>query len=197
MRIKLKDDRGASVRGSMRGVQLVIGRERELRRAVKRGLVPGYVPVHRAWLRGIGLYFLTSLGITIAWGVVWLWLMPRAIGRAPLLGEHSMISMFAQWFPAQSGRQVSALALVAIMAYLYGALLGGIVGFWPMYRRYVIPHAIRRTLLSRLCPACEFSLRDLQSHADGCTVCPECGAAWRIPEGAMAPEPLVPTPPQS
>jgi len=32
-----------------------------------------------------------------------------------------------------------------------------------------------------ICPACGHSLRGLAPEADGCVVCPECGAAWRLP----------------
>jgi hypothetical protein len=31
-----------------------------------------------------------------------------------------------------------------------------------------------------LCYACGYDLADLHPEADGCTVCPECGAAWRL-----------------
>ncbi len=31
------------------------------------------------------------------------------------------------------------------------------------------------------CRACTFSLAGLAAEPDGCTVCPECGAAWRLP----------------
>jgi len=30
------------------------------------------------------------------------------------------------------------------------------------------------------CLVCAYPLADLESEPDGCTVCPECGAAWRI-----------------
>lgn len=32
-----------------------------------------------------------------------------------------------------------------------------------------------------LCPSCVHSLKGLLPSGDGCTVCPECGAAWRLP----------------
>jgi len=40
----------------------------------------------------------------------------------------------------------------------------------------------RRTvaLRERLCPACWYSLEDAEPLPDGHTVCPECGAAWRL-----------------
>ncbi len=36
----------------------------------------------------------------------------------------------------------------------------------------------------RLCAACGYHLRGLTSEPDGCTLCPECGAAWRLGEEA-------------
>ncbi|MEM8757285.1 MAG: hypothetical protein AAGF47_05840 [Planctomycetota bacterium] len=30
------------------------------------------------------------------------------------------------------------------------------------------------------CAACAFGLRSIPSEEDGCTVCPECGSAWRV-----------------
>jgi hypothetical protein len=35
---------------------------------------------------------------------------------------------------------------------------------------------------SARCPACAFSLQAAHAGKDGCTVCPECGAAWRLPD---------------
>lgn len=32
----------------------------------------------------------------------------------------------------------------------------------------------------RLCVCCGYDLQGLQGEADGCTVCPECGAAWDL-----------------
>jgi len=34
---------------------------------------------------------------------------------------------------------------------------------------------------TRCCPACGFDLVPSPVESDGCTVCPECGAAWRLP----------------
>jgi hypothetical protein len=33
---------------------------------------------------------------------------------------------------------------------------------------------------TQACLACGYSLKDLPSDPDGCTICPECGAAWRL-----------------
>jgi hypothetical protein len=31
------------------------------------------------------------------------------------------------------------------------------------------------------CPGCAYRLIEVPRQADGCTICPECGAAWRVP----------------
>lgn len=40
-----------------------------------------------------------------------------------------------------------------------------------------------------ICGSCAHELRGLPSHEDGCTLCPECGAAWRL-DPAKPPAPL-------
>jgi len=34
----------------------------------------------------------------------------------------------------------------------------------------------------KICIGCVYSLEGLVAEPDGCTVCPECGAAWKLPE---------------
>lgn len=41
---------------------------------------------------------------------------------------------------------------------------------------------VRAMLKERHCPSCAYLLKGLPADpADGCTVCPECGGAWRLP----------------
>ncbi len=47
-------------------------------------------------------------------------------------------------------------------------------------RRRFEASAIRAWLSIGHCAACGYSLRGLKPEFDGCTVCPECGAAWRL-----------------
>ena len=46
----------------------------------------------------------------------------------------------------------------------------------------------RRNVFIRLhrgqCGACGYKLADLPPEADGCTTCPECAAAWKLPATA-------------
>jgi hypothetical protein len=36
-----------------------------------------------------------------------------------------------------------------------------------------------------LCPACAYAIRGGTPESDGCVVCPECGAAWRVAQGQV------------
>jgi len=48
-------------------------------------------------------------------------------------------------------------------------------------KRTAFDEDARRSLIrATACPSCGYSLRDVTPEADGCTVCPECGAAWRL-----------------
>jgi hypothetical protein len=58
----------------------------------------------------------------------------------------------------------------------YGALASAFLGGrWLFLRR-----GVRLLLRDRLCPACGYRLSGIAPADDGCTVCPECGAAWRF-----------------
>lgn len=51
---------------------------------------------------------------------------------------------------------------------------------WRARLRRLHPQ-IRSTMINHdRCPACGYLLTTLQPDEDGCTVCPECGAAWRL-----------------
>jgi hypothetical protein len=40
---------------------------------------------------------------------------------------------------------------------------------------------LRRIAALRVCASCGYDLRGLPAAPDGCTVCPECAGAWRLP----------------
>ncbi len=41
------------------------------------------------------------------------------------------------------------------------------------------------------CPSCAYNLAGISAQPDLCTLCPECGAAWRLPERKDAHSPEV------
>ncbi len=76
------------------------------------------------------------------------------------------------------------LSLPAIIMRLGFSVVFAAVAWW-----LILPH-VRRLLWIRnwkqrfmelgRCPTCQYSMASLVAEADGCTVCPECGGAWRL-----------------
>ena len=54
----------------------------------------------------------------------------------------------------------------------------------PFVRWYWNPVVVMALLRDRLCASCGYPLAANGTGDDGCTVCPECGAAWKLPEAA-------------
>jgi hypothetical protein len=50
-----------------------------------------------------------------------------------------------------------------------------------MVRPWLGMRAVRACLRSEVCPNCAYRIHGIPAEPDGCTVCPECGAAWRMP----------------
>jgi predicted Zn-ribbon and HTH transcriptional regulator len=61
---------------------------------------------------------------------------------------------------------------------------------WMQTRHY--RQQIARVIVKHgYCGSCGYSLTELEAAGDGCTVCPECGSAWRrsAPAGVNLGEP--------
>ncbi|MBY0112662.1 MAG: hypothetical protein K2Y21_07565 [Phycisphaerales bacterium] len=75
--------------------------------------------------------------------------------------------------------KISPIVFVGLMA----PLVVGVVQTFVIYKaaRWLwAPIEAREMLRKCLCPHCRFSLVGISPDPDGCTVCPECGAAWRL-----------------
>jgi len=60
-------------------------------------------------------------------------------------------------------------------------MFGGIMGGYAKFYSWRSPkHAVAAMTRAGLCPACAYNINEIQPDPDGCTVCPECGAAWRM-----------------
>jgi hypothetical protein len=59
----------------------------------------------------------------------------------------------------------------------------GCVILWAVFRA-IRPRTAARAVKACLefghCPACAYRVHGAPVYGDGCTVCPECGAAWRL-----------------
>ncbi len=43
---------------------------------------------------------------------------------------------------------------------------------------------IEALLDEAICPSCRYPIAGIPTAEDGCIICPECGAAWRLPAHA-------------
>lgn len=97
-----------------------------------------------------------------------------------------------------------ALAMLAIQPHITGAIdpyrnpawlftlfpaVAGVTLVLLILAMWAIEHALARWRLkgalvsAGYCACCLTSMRDQSPQSDGCTVCPECGAAWRLDSG--------------
>ncbi|MEX2219225.1 MAG: hypothetical protein WD749_10760 [Phycisphaerales bacterium] len=82
-------------------------------------------------------------------------------------------------------RAIASMPLAALIVAI--AFVGTAVGAaaWILVVRRLIQPWFERTALTAMvtagfCPSCGYGLAELNPEPDGCRVCPECGAAWRM-----------------
>jgi hypothetical protein len=88
-----------------------------------------------------------------------------------------------------SGHPVSRAGIAALSLLAVGML---VMGFYPprgSHRRDA-----RALLEIRRCPSCGFALDGRTPEPDLCTICAECGSAWRLPANLFANMPPHPSP---
>jgi hypothetical protein len=78
--------------------------------------------------------------------------------------------------PAGSGSLAVALSY-AVFALPIAIVLAQVV----VERRHNTPGFATFRLMRGLCASCGYAINAVTPGVDGCTVCPECGAAWRLP----------------
>ncbi|MBY0112661.1 MAG: hypothetical protein K2Y21_07560 [Phycisphaerales bacterium] len=61
------------------------------------------------------------------------------------------------------------------------SLLFSFCGAWVFDRRVKIPGTAAARIERGLCGSCVYPIETTSPQPDGCTVCPECGAAWKLP----------------
>lgn len=108
----------------------------------------------------LGYAAVVLLGRAAHWAAVWL--LPQYFGAGKLTGSDLWIRI------ALSIGLYLGLAVIAWIA------------MHACYHRLLIPELARAALRRGKCASCSYPLADLQPATDGCTVCPECGAAWKL-----------------
>jgi len=83
------------------------------------------------------------------------------------------------------------LGLLGLILGFIAALIGVRLAFHAFFespvlltRGYVYIHQVVR---AGFCPSCDYRIGEIEASADGMLVCPECGAAWRVPRPTRAP----------
>jgi hypothetical protein len=78
----------------------------------------------------------------------------------------------------RGGPDFPALALMLLVIVVIGVVPAILYGL--IFKRKVARAAAAALLREGFCPSCAYHLRSLAPDPDGCTVCPECGAGWRL-----------------
>ena len=71
------------------------------------------------------------------------------------------------------------LARMAMDAFLFVVLPLTVIYIYLHFKQFR-PWLKRYRQAAGRCRACDYDLARLEPEADGCTVCPECSAAWRL-----------------
>lgn len=127
--------------------------------------------------------------------------LPRALSRSiraaiegkstlnPRLTKRHILMLFVIVLTQSSLRFVPGLHALAWWqqtAYGIGAFLLAFMFIWWIPIR-PDKRVLQMLLNARYCAGCLFFLEGLPAEPDGCTVCPECGAAWRLPPHSPPP----------
>jgi len=153
---RIRDDRGRSVTQLDPILLHVLHRYDTIDAAALEAIVEDIEPGTAAVRRRL-IYLLPALVLTVVAGIVLMYVVGDASARKDL---------------------VSVLLNPAIMG---GAIIGGVVFPWIAVRQQRFRLVRTSMLRHNRCPHCGYNLHGLQRDpADGTTVCPECGCAWRI-----------------
>ena len=93
--------------------------------------------------------------------IAWNWMVPLLTGGSTSVDYFSSRIQSQFWFHL----------------IVFGGIMGG---YFKLYTWRSAKAARRAMLRAELCVSCAYPLDGCQPEPDGCTVCPECGAAWRL-----------------
>ena len=107
----------------------------------------------------------------------------KGIFREPLTAAH--LPLVAAFLALACTPLIFGAIGATLPAYWVPAIFGLVVPAFLYFRTRAIQRGMADTLRTTLlaegyCAACGYSMRGLNSDADGCTTCPECSAAWRL-----------------
>lgn len=84
-------------------------------------------------------------------------------------------------FPISAGIADRWLGNLVFLGIPVAILAATLLALSWLDRRVIKPRLATFRLLRGLCAGCRYSIAAISPDPDGCTVCPECGAAWKLP----------------
>ncbi len=110
------------------------------------------------------------------------WYLVAAAGARVALAVVSIVVVAMYLTFAVNSKQNSGgavgLGVVATGSAVF--LLPNVLVWWTFWKNEWVPFGIAWRRSHRVCGACRYPLTNA-SDPDCCTVCPECGAAWKLP----------------
>ena len=91
----------------------------------------------------------------------------------------AIAALFTLRTPSSGGPSMSSMLISQCIAGAAAAIVTAVV-IWAVGSRTFARAAASHCLRERICPSCGYRLDGLTPESDGCTVCPECAAAWRV-----------------
>lgn len=76
--------------------------------------------------------------------------------------------------------QEISIRIAISIAFLWGSAVIAWIALWAWYQKLVIPQMAGEMLRRGKCVSCRYPIADLKQDSDGCTICPECGSAWKL-----------------
>lgn len=114
------------------------------------------------------------------WGIIGLWAVVFVGASIPLMNWSWRSIMRNVLAGPGSGVPVRFAVLTPIAAGVCCLVAALVVNGWYL-RRNAARRIVPTLLAQRRCAACTYTLEHARVESDGCTVCSECGSAWRMP----------------
>lgn len=91
----------------------------------------------------------------------------------------------AMWTAVQWAMVLSRGSRASAEWLLFIVFFGGLLVWMPatgwLAGVFLRPHRVKTRLRAGMCASCCYVMSGLPGAEDGCTVCPECGSAWKMP----------------
>jgi hypothetical protein len=110
------------------------------------------------------------------------WYLVAAAGARVALAVVSIVvvAMYLSFVANSKQNSGGAVGLGVVATGSAVFLLPNVLVWWTLWKYEWVPFGIAWRRCHRICGACRYPLTNTPDP-DGCTVCPECGAAWKLP----------------